>query len=172
MGKPDNRLRSSLKGNYSAAAHVNEWQSGYQKEVEMAIANAGQRSGSRIWPWSGLAALSMLACALGTAQAQDALSYTNSANVVACAHAISTATMKSAIDNKADPAYIDQLAKVAHCTPLPPDVGFRIVKPVQVELPTGTVDEVIGEVTLQDGSRSRFYVMKQDIAKTAPTTSP
>ena len=129
-------------------------------------------NGKHIWPWSGIAALPMLACALQTAQAQDALSYSNNANVVVCAHAMSTATMKNLIDQKADQASIDQLAAVAHCTSLPPDVGFRTVKSVQVDLPTGTVDEVVGEVTLNDGSRSRFYVMKQDIATPASTTAP
>lgn len=155
----------------------------------MAITNAIQRSGfvnlnkivrqatdggnvKRTWPWSGIAALPMLAYAVGAAQAQEALSYSNSKNVVVCAHATSTATMKDAIDNKADPGFIDHLAAVAHCTTLPPDVGFRTVKSVQVVLPTGTVDEVVGEVTLQDGSRSQFYVMKQDIATTPPTTPP
>jgi len=45
---------------------------------------------------------------------------------------------------------------------------FRIVKPVQLETSLGSIDAVIGEVKLQDGSRSRFYVMRDDIATSTP----
>jgi hypothetical protein len=99
------------------------------------------------------------------------LSHTSGTGAVACTHSGPTAAMKSALDNKADPNVVNQLAQQDHCIPIPPDVGFRVVKNVQINTPDGSVDEVVGEVTLPDGSRSRFYVMKSDIDTTTPPTA-
>ncbi len=144
-----------------------------------------QRDARNVWSWAGLAALPMLVCLIPGAHAQAA-SHSSGDNVMVCNHALATPAMKTAIEQKADPAYIKQLAAEAYCVPLPPDVDFRIVKPIQVTTPTGPVNEAIGEVTLPDGSRSRFYIMQDDIdtgqpkagqagetgqtAPTAPTT--
>jgi hypothetical protein len=116
----------------------------------------------RVWLCAALAALPTLAVIPASAQAQD-VGYAKQGTVV-CVHPMATVSMKAAIDQKADQSQIDKIANEGFCTPLAADVPFREVKPVQVTLPSGTVDEIVGEVTLSDGSRSRFYILKNDIA--------
>lgn len=112
--------------------------------------------------WGLVVVLPFLACFAFGAQAQES-GYAKEGTVV-CVHPLATVSMKAALDDKADQSEIDKIANEGACRTLPPDVSFREVKPVQVTLPSGTVDEVIGEVTLSDGSRSRFYILKDDIA--------
>jgi hypothetical protein len=38
--------------------------------------------------------------------------------------------------------------------------------------PDGGTDQVVGEVTLQDGSRSRFYINKNDIDQSSADPNP
>jgi hypothetical protein len=109
-----------------------------------------------------LAALPMLTLSVASAQAQD-VGYAKEGTVV-CVHPMATVSMKAAIDQKADQSQIDKIANEGFCTPLAADVPFRQVKPVQVTSPNGPIDEIVGEVTLSDGSRSRFYILKNDIA--------
>jgi hypothetical protein len=122
--------------------------------------------GIRYWGIAA-AALVWLASSSGAADAQ-ALSHAKGGGVVACITATASVSINEALDQKAGRSVVRQIAFEGHCTPLPPAIGFRIVKPVQLETSSGSVDAVIGEVKLQDGSRSRFYVMKDDIATSTP----
>ena len=101
----------------------------------------------------------------GVAQAQ--LVHSKNQGVAACSGAQATASINGAIEQKAGDGAIEQIAQQGHCFNLDPNVGFSVVKTVQVN---GT-DQVVGEVTLQDGSRTRFYLNKDDIDPN-PSTDP
>jgi hypothetical protein len=121
----------------------------------------------RLWMWLALIALPTLAAAPGTAHGQT-IAHTNSDNAFACNFPLATANMKTALEKGEDNGFVENLAQVGHCIPLPPDIGFRTVKNYQVDTPGGPEDMTLGEVTLQDGSRYRFYVMQDDISTAPP----
>ena len=100
--------------------------------------------GIRYWGIAA-AALVWLASSSGAADAQ-VLSHSKGGGVVACITATASASINEALDHKAGGSVVRQIAFEGHCTPLPPAIGFRIVKPVQLETSSGSVDAVIGEV--------------------------
>ncbi len=104
-----------------------------------------------------------------TAQAQ--IVHSKNQGVAACSNAEATSNINSAITAKAGDGTIQDIAQQGHCFNLDPNVGFNVVQSVHVDGPNGGTDQVIGEVTLQDGSRTRFYLNKQDIDPN-PSTDP
>jgi hypothetical protein len=117
------------------------------------------------WLTGLLLIVPLLLAAGGVAQAQ--LVHSKNQGVAACSGAQATASINGAIEQKADNGAIEQIAQQGHCFNLDPEVGFSVVKTIQVN---GT-DQVVGEVTLQDGSRTRFYLNKDDIDPN-PSTDP
>ncbi len=105
----------------------------------------------------------------GIAEAQVA--HSRNQGVAACGNAEATSNINSAITAKAGDGTIQDIARQGHCFNLDPNVGFNVVRSVHVDGPNGGTDQVIGEVTLQDGSRSRFYLNKDDINPN-PSTDP
>ena len=105
----------------------------------------------------------------GTAEAQVA--HSKNLGVAACSGAQATASINGAITAKAGDGAIEQIAQEGHCFNLDPSVGFSVVRQVHVDGPNGGTDQVIGEVTLQDGSRTRFYLNSSDIDQN-PSTDP
>ena len=118
--------------------------------------------------WAMVAAFVVLA-APEVAQAQ--LVHSKNAGVAACKGSVATSSINSAIEEKAGDAAIQEVALAGHCFNVDPDVGFSVVKTYHVDGPNGGSDQVLGEVTLQDGSRSRFYINKADIDPT-PSSNP
>ena len=114
-------------------------------------------------------ALLLLPALCGTAEAQVA--HSKNQGVAACSNAEATLNINSAITAKAGDGTIQDIAQQGHCFNLDPNVGFSVVRSVHVDGPNGGTDQVIGEVTLQDGSRTRFYLNKEDINPN-PSTDP
>jgi hypothetical protein len=114
-----------------------------------------------------LASAFLLTVASGAAQAQTF--HSKNEGVAACSNATATANINGAITQKAGNGVIQQIAQQGHCFNLDPGVGFSVVKTVHVDGPDGGADQVIGQVTLQDGSRTRFYLNQSDIDPNPPT---
>jgi len=128
------------------------------------VAHSSWRSGV-----IAVAAAVLLSLSGGTAEAQ--LVHSKNMGVAACSGAQATASINSAIAAKSDDGQIQQIAQQGHCFNLDPSVGFSVVRQVHVDGPNGGTEQVIGEVTLQDGSRTRFYLNQGDIDPT-PSTNP
>jgi len=114
-----------------------------------------------------LASAFLLLAANGAVQAQTY--HSRNEGVAACSNATATANINGAIQEKAAGGAIQQIAQQGHCFNLDPSVGFSVVKTVHVGGPDGGTDQVIGQVTLQDGSRTRFYLNQSDIDPNPPT---
>lgn len=99
------------------------------------------------------------------------VAHSKNQGVAACSNAEATLNINSAITAKAGDGTIQDIAQQGHCFNLNPNVGFSVVQSVHVDGPNGGTDQVIGEVTLQDGSRTRFYLNKGDIDPN-PSTDP
>jgi hypothetical protein len=112
------------------------------------------------------AAAFLLLTASGAVQAQTF--HSKNEGVAACSNATATANINGAIQQKSGDGQIHQVAQQGHCFNLAPDVGFSVVRTVHIDGPGGGTDQVIGEVTLQDGSQTRFYLNKSDIDQNAP----
>ena len=105
----------------------------------------------------------------GAIPAEAQTVYSKNAGVAACTNATATANINGAIEQKAADGSIQQIAQEGHCFNLDPKVGFSVVRTVHVDGPGGGTDQVIGQVTLQDGSQTRFYLNKDDIDPNPPT---
>jgi hypothetical protein len=116
-------------------------------------------------------ALLLLAVAPGLAEAQTQIVHSRNEGVAACLGATATANINSAIQQKAGDDAIGQVAQEGHCFNVSPDVGIKVVKTIHVDGPNGGTDQVLGEVKLQDGSLSRFYMNAQDIDPTPSTNA-
>src|SRR5471032_363407 len=121
---------------------------------------------SRFGLAAAVAAFLML-LAGGPAWAQTV--HSKNQGVAACSNATATANINGAIQQKSGDGQIQQIAQQGHCFNLDPSVGFSVVKTVHVDGPDGGTDQVIGQVTLQDGSRTRFYLNQSDIDPNPPT---
>ena len=124
------------------------------------------------WRPSVVVSLSVLLLSVftgGIAEAQ--IAHSKNQGVAACSNAEATSNINSAITAKAGDGTIQDIAQQGHCFNLDPNVGFNVVQSVHVDGPNGGTDQVIGDVTLQDGSRTRFYLNKQDIDPN-PSTDP
>ncbi len=127
------------------------------------------RRRAAIWRLAGCglaAAFIFLALAPRPAEAQ--VVHSRNEGVAACLGAAATANINSAIQQKAGDEAINQVAQEGHCFNVNPDVGITVVRTIHVDGPNGGTDQVLGEVTLQDGSRSRFYMNAQDIDPNPP----
>ncbi len=128
------------------------------------MANSSWRSGV-----VAIVSALLLSASGGIAEAQ--LVHSKNQGVAACSGAQATASINGAIAAKADDGAIQQIAQQGHCFNLDPSVGFSVVRQVHVDGPNGGTEQVVGEVTLQDGSRSRFYLNQGDIDPN-PSTDP
>jgi hypothetical protein len=124
----------------------------------------------RAFSWrSGLLSLaSALLLAAGLVPAEAQTLHSKNEGVAACSNATATANINGAIVQKSGDGAIQQIAQQGHCFNLDPSVGFSVVKTIHIDGPDGGTDQVVGEVTLQDGSRSRFYINKDDIDQNSP----
>jgi hypothetical protein len=116
-----------------------------------------------------VAVFALLMMAPGPTQAQTQIVHSKNEGVAACLGATATANINSAIQQKAGDDAINEVSQQGHCFNVSPDVGISVVKTIHVDGPNGGTDQVLGEVTLQDGSRSRFYMNQQDIDPNPPT---
>jgi hypothetical protein len=115
---------------------------------------------------AAVAAAFLMLLAGGPAWAQTV--HSKNQGVAACSNATATANINGAIQQKSGDGQIQQIAQQGHCFNLDPSVGFSVVKTVHVDGPDGGTDQVVGQVTLQDGSRTRFYLNQSDIDQDAP----
>jgi hypothetical protein len=115
-----------------------------------------------------VAAFALLAMVPGRAEAQTQIVHSRNEGVAACLGATATANINSAIQQKAGDDAINQVTQEGHCFNVPPDVGISVVKTIHVDGPNGGTDQVLGEVKLQNGTRSRFYMNAQDIDPNPP----
>ena len=126
---------------------------------------------SRVMRLAACAVAAALAVLAAPDVAHAQLVHSKNGGVAACKGSVATSSINSAIEEKAGDAAIQEVAVEGHCFNVDPDVGFSVVKTFHVDGPNGGSDQVVGEITLQDGSRSRFYVNKDDIDPT-PSNNP
>ena len=120
-----------------------------------------QTAGIALWVVVGF-----LLASSGLAQAQAQIVHSKNQGVAACIGGGATASINNAIDQQAGDAAIAQIAQQGHCFNLDPTVPFSVVRTIHVDGPNGGTDQVIGEVKLQNGTRSRFYLNADDVDPT------
>ena len=123
------------------------------------------------WRFGVVAIVSALLLSASGDIAEAQIAHSKNQGVAACSNAEATSNINSAITAKAGDGTIQDIAQQGHCFNLDPTVGFNVVQSVHVDGPNGGTDQVIGEVKLQDGSRTRFYLNKGDIDPN-PSTDP